>query len=294
MFTSIFMRIMAVARYRFIAELTLISIAVWVGCALLIYGLESGINPRIRGPLESIYFLLVAMTTSGDSTVVPLTTGGRIVMGFVVIMSKLLTTLLLGLAAAVLIERKLKEEMGLKMHKLDKHIVLVGWNLKGSQILATLHNDDEHHSTPIVVMADVEQKPVDDPFLLFTRASYPIRGEPIVRACLANASLIVLLANYAERQYADALTTVNCLMVRKVNPGARVVAELLDPGQRLYLEAAGADAIISIGDIGGYLLAESAVGNSQAQQLLDSVESERSGAARRARQDGADGQRNML
>ena len=60
-------------------------------------------------------------------------------------------------------------------------------------------------------------------------------------------------------------------MARTANPGARIVAELLDPSQRLYLEAAGADAIISIGDIGGFLLAEAAIGNRQAQQLLDSV-----------------------
>lgn len=291
--TSIFMRIMAVARYRFIVELTLIFIAVWVGCAMLVYLFESDLNPRIRGPFEPIYFLLVAMTTSGDSTVVPLTTGGRLVMGFVVIMSKLLTALLCALAAAVLIERKLKEEMGLKMHKLENHIVLVGWNLKGSQILATLHNDDLHHATPIVVMADMEQKPVDDPFLLFTRASYPIRGDALARSCLDKAALIVLLANYSERQHADALTTVNCLMARQANPTARIVAELLDPSQRLYLEAAGANAIISIGDIGGYLLAETAVGNTQAQQLLDSVEAERDGARRRANQQGTDGQRNM-
>ncbi|MDP3653750.1 MAG: NAD-binding protein [Rhodoferax sp.] len=269
--SSIFIRLMAVARYRFIAELTVIFAAVWVGCALLVYFLEVGINPRIHGPVESIYFLLVAMMTSGDSAVVPLTTGGRLVMSVVVILSKLLTALLCALAAAVLIERKLKEEMGLKMHTLEKHIVLVGWNLKGVQIVSTLRNDPRHHSTPILVMADLEQKPVDDPFLQFTRSTYPIRGDALARASLASAALVVLLANYNERQHADALTTVNCLMVRKTNPSARIVAELLDPSQRLYLEAAGADAIISIGDVGGFLLAEAAIGNLQAQQLLDAV-----------------------
>ncbi|OGB28107.1 MAG: hypothetical protein A3F78_14345 [Burkholderiales bacterium RIFCSPLOWO2_12_FULL_61_40] len=262
---------MAVARYRFIVELTVIFAAVWVGCALLVYFLEVGINPRIHGPIESIYFLLVSMMTSGDTAVVPLTTGGRMVMSVVVILSKLLTALLCALAAAVLIERKLKEEMGLKMHTLQKHIVLVGWNLKGGQIITTLRHEAQHHSTPILVMADLEQKPVDDPFVLFTRAGHPIRGESLARASLSSAALVVLLANYNERQHADALTTVNCLMARKANPGARIVAELLDPSQRLYLEAAGADAIISIGDVGGFLLAEAAVGNRQAQQLLDSV-----------------------
>ena len=219
--SSIFIRLMAVARYRFIVELTVIFAAVWVGCALLVYFLEVGINPRIHGPIESIYFLLVSMMTSGDTAVVPLTTGGRMVMSVVVILSKLLTALLCALAAAVLIERKLKEEMGLKMHTLQKHIVLVGWNLKGGQIITTLRHEAQHHSTPILVMADLEQKPVDDPFVLFTRAGHPIRGESLARASLSSAALVVLLANYNERQHADALTTVNCLVARKANPGAR-------------------------------------------------------------------------
>ncbi len=268
---SLFMRLMSVARYRFIIELSIIFIAVWCGGALLVYFLEVGVNPRIHDPLETIYFLLVTMMTSGDSAVVPLTTGGRMVMSFALILSKLLTALLCALAAAVLIDRKLKEEMGLKMHVLDKHILLVGWNLKGAQIISTLRSNPLHHSTPIVVMADLEQKPVDDPLVYFTRAGCPIRGEAIQRASAAGAALVVVLANYAERQNADALSTVNVLVIRKLNPDARIIAELLDPSQRLYLEAAGADAIVSIGDVGGFLLAEAVIGNQQAQQLLDYV-----------------------
>src|SRR4051812_6508257 len=103
---TLFIRLMAIARYRLIIELSLIFITVWCGCALLIYFMEHGINPRIRNPLESIYFLLVSMMTSGDAAVAPQTSSGRIVMSFVVILSKLLTALLCALAAAVVIERK--------------------------------------------------------------------------------------------------------------------------------------------------------------------------------------------
>lgn len=108
---SLFMRLMAVARYRFIIELTVIFVIVWCGCALLVYGFEVGMNPRMRDPTTAVYSLLVTMTTSGDSAVVPQTTGGRIVMGFALILSKLLTALLCALAAAVLIERKVKEDL---------------------------------------------------------------------------------------------------------------------------------------------------------------------------------------
>jgi voltage-gated potassium channel len=265
------MRIMAVARYRFIVELTALFLFVWGGCGLLIYYLEFGINPRIHHPMDAVYYLLVTMMTSGDSAVQPQTVMGRMVIGSVLLLSKLLTALLCALAAAVLIERKVKEEMGLKMHKLEKHIVIIGWNLKGTQIVNALEREMNLHDTAVLIMADLEQKPIDDPLVLFTRSGYPIRGEAIQRCSLATAASVILLANYAERQHADALTAINCLMARSVNPKARIIAELLDPAQRVYLEAAGANAIVGIGEVGGLLLAEAAVGKSEARQLLDAV-----------------------
>ena len=267
-FMSVFMRLMAVARYRFIIELTVIFVLVWCGCAVLVYVFEYGINHKLHSLGDAVYFLLVTMTTSGDSGVQPVTLGGRMVMGFAVILSKLLTALLCALAAAVLIERKVKEEMGLKMHKLDHHIVLIGWNLKGKQIISTLRADPSMADMPIVIMADMEHKPIDDPLVMFTRSPYPVRGESIERACLNSAATVVVLANYNEKHHADALTAVNCMLTRSVNPNGRIIAELLDPAQRLYLEAAGANEVVGIGEVGGFLLAEATIGNAEAKKLL--------------------------
>ncbi|MEN3109845.1 NAD-binding protein [Uliginosibacterium paludis] len=268
---SIFLRLMAVARYRFIAELLVVFAVVWVGCASLVFMLEQGVNPKIHDLPSTIYFLLVAMMTSGDSAVVPLTGGGRFIVSLVLIASKLLTALLCALAAAVLIERKMKEEMGLKMHRLENHIVIAGWNLKGKQIITTLRSDPAHHATPILIMADLDQKPSDDPLCYFTRTALPMREDAIEKACLSKARTVVLLANYAERQNADALTAVNCMLARRFCPDASIITELLDPAQRFYLETAGANAIVGIGEVGGFLLGEAVIGNQTARQLLDYV-----------------------
>jgi voltage-gated potassium channel len=268
---TLFMRLMSITRIRFIIELTLWFLLVWLGCAVLVYGFEHGVNARVGSVFDAVYVLLVTMTTSGDAAVVPITAGGRWVVGFAVIVSKLLTALLCAVAAAILIDHKLKMEMGLKMHALENHVVIVGWNLKGAQIVSTLRSDTQLQKTPLLVMADLEQKPVDDALVYFTRAGNPIRGEAMQRACLDKAKIIIILANYAERSHADALSAVNCLMVRKINPQAQIIAELLDPNQRIYLESAGASAVISIGDVGGFLLAEAALGSRATQELLQHV-----------------------
>jgi voltage-gated potassium channel len=268
---TLFLRLMSITRIRFIIELTFWFLLVWLGCAVLVYQFEVGVNPRVHTLADAIYVLLVTMTTSGDAAVVPVTTGGRWVVSFALIVSKLLTALLCAVAAALLIDHKLKLEMGLKMHALENHIVILGWNLKGAQIVTTLRHDKKFQKVPLLVMADIEQKPVDDALIYFTRASNPIRGDALQRACLDKAQTIIILANYSERSHADALSAVNCLMARKVNPSAQIIAELLDPNQRVYLESAGANAVVSIGDVGGFLLAEAALGSQEAQNLLQHI-----------------------
>jgi voltage-gated potassium channel len=266
--TALFIRLMAVARYRFMVELTVIFILMWVIGAGLVYYFEAGHSARIHSYGEAFYGILVTMTTSGDSAVQPVTTAGRTVVGIALILSKLLTALLCALAAAVLIERKVKEDMGLKMHKLSQHIVIIGWNLKGPQIIRTLRSEAQYAHAPILVMADLDHKPIDDPLLVFTRSSYPIRGEAVDRACLPAAATIVVLANYAEKQNADALTAINCMVARHANRDARIIAELLDPGQRIYIEEAGADQVVGIGEVGGFLLAEATIGSDRSKELL--------------------------
>jgi voltage-gated potassium channel len=262
---------MAIMRYRLIIELSALFLVVWSACAVLIYYYEVGSNFRIHHPLEAVYFMLVTMMTSGDSAIVPVSLAGRIVMGIAVVVSKLLTALLCALAAAVMIEQNVKEEMGLKMHSFSHHIVIIGWNLKGSQIVANLLREPKNQTTPIVIMAELEQKPYEDPLVHFTRSTYPIRGEAIRRSALAKASLVVVLAKYSEQHHADSLTAVNCLLAHQVSPQARIIAELLDPAQRPSLEAAGATTIVGIGEIGGFLLSEAAAGRPEVQQLLDTV-----------------------
>lgn len=264
----LFLRLMAVARYRFIAELVMWFLGVWLGCALAIFLLEAGSNPRIHSLGDSVYALLVTMTTSGDSAVAPQSTAGRLIMAVAVLASKLLTALLCALAAAVLIERKVREDMGLKMFDFRDHVVIIGWNLKGPHILAALRQDPVLGHRHVVIMSDGESRPSDDPLAHWARSSLPIRGECLARANLAEAGSIVVLANYAEKQNADALSAINCLMARRLNPAAPITVELLDPSQRPYLEAAGATDIVAVGEVGGFLLAEAAVGGAQTREFL--------------------------
>lgn len=268
-----FLRLMAVARYRFIVELVMWFVIVWVGCAVGVYLLERGLNPRLQTPGDALYALLVTMTTSGDSAVAPQSSGGRWIMAVAVLASKLLTALLCALAAAVLIERRVREDMGLKMFDFTDHIVIIGWNLKGPHILKALRQDPALGHRHVVVISDGDVRPSDDPLTHWSRSPLPIRGESVMRARIGQAGRIVVLANYAEKLNADALSAVNVLMARQHNPRAPITVELLDPAQRPYLEAAGATDIVAVGEVGGFLLAESALGSAHTRGFLMGLQS---------------------
>ena len=262
------MRLLVLARRRYIIKLTIGFLLVWIGCAAMVYYIELGHNPKMRSLSESIYYMMVTMMTSNDSNFMPVTSAGRWAMSLAMIFSKVLTAMLVAVVAALLVERNMKAEMGLKMHKLENHIVIVGWNLKGASIIRTIREEEEHKETPIVIMADLDQTPSQDPNVFFTRSHYPMRSVAIERASLAKAATCVVLASYSEKVHADALTSVNCMVVRRMNPRVRLVAALLDPNQRIYLTAAGADEIVGIGEVGGFLLAEATIGNEEARKLL--------------------------
>lgn len=266
-----FLVMMSKARVRLAIQLLLIFVMVWIGCAVVLMLFETGVARKVRAPGDAIFYMLASMMTSGEVGIAPETTIGRLAIGLAMFGSKLLTALLCALAAALLIEHKVREDMGLRMHRFSEHIVIVGWNLKGPPILHAIRSDPALAMVPVVVVADIESKPDSDPLVYFNRSRYPLRGEAIERASLATASKVVVLANYHEKQHADALSAVNCMTVRHHNPKARLIVELLDPSQRSYLEMAGADAIVGIGEVGGYLIGEATVGRPAAMDLLEQV-----------------------
>lgn len=263
--------LLAKARVRLAIQLLLIFVGIWIGCAVVLVLFETGAARKIQSLGDAVFYMLASMMTSGEVGIGPETIIGRLAIGFAMFSSKLLTALLCALAAALLIEHRVREDMGLRMHHFEKHVVIVGWNLKGPQIIQTLRRDPAWAQTPVVIVADLESKPDSDPMVFFNRSPHPLRGEAIERSALARASTVVVLADYGEKRHADALTAVNCLTVRHHNRAARVIAELLDPSQRPYLEMAGADDIVGIGEVGGYLIAEATVGRQSARELLAQV-----------------------
>lgn len=229
---------------------------------------EYGQNEKFENFLDIFYFLIVTITTVGYGDKFPQTIGGKLTTLFVIIFSILFIALFSAMAAAIFIENKLKEELGMKSYNLSNHIVIIGWNLKALKIINKIRSNKKFFNKKIGIIADIEKKPIDSPLVHYIRASNPIHSEQLEAISIKKAETIILLADYSIKQNSDAITAINCLLARKHNANAKIVAEILSPTSKEYLESAGANYIIGVPEIGGELIGEACISSSNYKNQL--------------------------
>ncbi len=180
------------------------------------------------GTLQSFnnywWWFWVTILTIGYGDVYPITIPG-----------KLLTIVIctIGLCTAGAIINKLGQAweyrgrlrfMGLAQLKLKDHIVIYGWREEETQLLvAELLADQKEHEQKEIVLCSASQttNPMPDlvEFVHGTLAS----NEVIQKACVADASMVIIHASEDEK------SVLATLKVCKVNSTARIIVKLDDP-----------------------------------------------------------------
>jgi voltage-gated potassium channel len=242
------------------------------GC-IGIASFEIGNNPAFAHLGDVAYYVISTMSTVGFGDKTTITPGGRIITVLTIIMSLGLIALFSALMAALFIETKLREEMGMNPINTKNHILIIGWNMKGHNIIERLHNDPSFKNIEIVILANIESKPVDDDAVFFVRYKNLLDTKMLRKASAENAQKIIILANYDLKFGADTFTTTHCMLARKLNPTAQLVVEMLNINAREYFEIAGANSIIGVGELGGLMITEACLGNSDLLETLNRLSS---------------------
>lgn len=89
----------------------------------------------------ALWWTVVTLTTVGYGDMVPETTGGRIMGIFVMVCGIGLVSTLTGNMASLLVERKARKRKGLLKVNLSNHVVIVGWNDFGPELVRALHDN---------------------------------------------------------------------------------------------------------------------------------------------------------
>ncbi len=210
------------------------------------------------------WWALVTMTTVGYGDVVPVTIMGRLVASVVILGGVVILAMVTATVASVYIEQKLRRERGLEPLKTTEHILLLGWHEDGDVLLDQLLK----RLSPDIPLVLVNQQPpemleaLQDRYpghpIVYLRGEYS-REEVLLKANVRQALKAIILAERQPEETAtqvDQRTLFTALTLKGLHPKLRIMAELLRPENRTYLERAGVEDVLVRGQYDSSLLAQ--------------------------------------
>jgi len=206
--------------------------------------------------IDAVWWSLVTVTTVGYGDISPVTSGGRIVGVVLMITGIGLLGILTATIASFFIEKQALENKGMKSATVSKQLVICGWNYTGFDIIAELRADKKSMKTPIVLIAQLNEKPLDDPNLTFIKGD--INEDVLKKANVGEAvSAILLSDDKLDVHVRDAKTVLDTLTIKSLYPDLYVCVELTESKNITHCQLANADEIIVVGEIATNLLVQS-------------------------------------
>ncbi len=211
---------------------------------------------------DALWWSMVTLTTVGYGDLTPKTFPGRSIAVLIMILGiGLLTTASITISATVasiLINRKIKEEQGMNSYQFENHIIFCEWNARARSILLQFRSNISTRNTPIVLIAEMERRPMEDKNLFFIKGA--VNDETLQRANIDRASTVIILGDdRLEGGARDAKVVLSTLTVESLNPSVYTIVELLDERYLQHCQRANADEIIVSSELSAMLISQSAL-----------------------------------
>ncbi|MEL7038265.1 MAG: ion channel [Cyanobacteria bacterium J06592_8] len=218
--------------------------------------------------LDSLWWTIVTLTTVGYGDITPVTTLGRLIAVIDMIVGIGILAIFSATLASILVDEKIKDDLGMNSYQFEKHIIICEWNYRAQTIIKELRLDQKTQEKPIVLIADIERKPLDDPYLFFVRGQ--VSDETLNRANLPEAKTVIILGDdrldYKNR---DAKVILATLTVESINRDAYTIVELVDQAYIATCKRANADEIIVTSRLSSRLISKAALNHGISEVVSD-------------------------
>lgn len=207
--------------------------------------------------VSGIWWSIVTLTTVGYGDISPATPGGRAVAAIIMFFGIGILGMLSANLATIMIQNRIRENRGMGTTNLEKHVILCEWNHRSRAVLREIRSDPRTADSPVVLIADIDQKPIDDPLLVFISGA--VNEESLNKANLAKAQTVVVLGDDTlDPTSRDAKVVLTTLTIETINPDAYTVVEVVNKENEQHCRRANADEIIVGSELSSHLLATAA------------------------------------
>lgn len=207
---------------------------------------------------NALWWSIVTLTTVGYGDIAPTTFPGRVIGAITMILGIGILGMFTATIASVFVEKKLRMNRGMSAFNFKHHTIICEWNHRAAEILRELRADSRMADRPVVLIADIPEKPVDDDNLYFIRGD--INEENLVRANLGAAQTVVVLGDDSlDANARDAQVVLATLTVESLNRDVYTIVELVNERNVPHCERANANEIIVGDEFSSRLIARAAL-----------------------------------
>jgi voltage-gated potassium channel len=207
---------------------------------------------------NALWWTIVTITTVGYGDITPVTTGGRLVGAVTMLAGIGLLGILTATIASLMVSMKLEGIRGMRTVDCTDHFVICGWNHKAREILDELRADVGGSNTPVVLIADLVEKPIEAPQFFFVRGD--VTQNTMEQANMRAARAAILLGDERVDAFSrDARTILTTLTIKTAYPHLYTCVELVDANNVTHCRLAQADEIIVSGALTSNLLVRAAL-----------------------------------
>jgi len=243
---------------RAIIAITVITIV----ASVLVATAEFSRNEMFQSFWDSVWWVLVTISTVGYGDKVPVTVFGRIIGILLMFFGVAVLSVVTATISSKFVTRMIKEGRGLQDIKLTDHVLLCGWNDQSEQILETLQRDREG-AFKVALINNLPEEEVaeilshyDSESVKFARGDFT-RESILNRANAAEAEAAIIIpdASTGGGIKGDERTILATLSLKTINPKISVYAHILDKENLSHLKKAQVDDVLVSDAYSGYLLA---------------------------------------